>query len=304
MPETKMKFPVSFLRISDAGFSCRLPVFFFSLLLAVPAFAKLRVAASTTFIGEVVSAIGGDDVEVSVILPRDADPHAYEPTPRDVAKLEGESVVFENGFGLETSLQGPLKMMNAQPIDLSHGIEPRKIGGEPDPHVWLDPVCLMTWTTNIETVLAKLDAKNADGFHERAKDFREKLQKLDSWIREQVSKIPADRRVIVTDHDALGYFAARYGFKIAGTVMPGFSTLAEPSARELAAVEEIIRHEKTPAVFVEGDATPALIRRAAADTGAKIVSLPVEALGPENSETGTLAGYLRVLTSHIVEALK
>lgn len=278
--------------------------FLTALFLAVPCFAKLRVAASTTFVGEVVASIGGDAVEVTVIYPRDADPHAYEPTPRDIAKIEDEKIIFENGFGLEAALNGPIKLMNAEAIDVSRGIAPRKLGDEDDPHVWLDPVSMMTWTTNIEAALSRLDASNTAGFHERAENFCGQIRDLDSWIREHVSAIPPERRVLVTDHDELSYFAARYDFKIIGCVLPGFSTLAEPSARELAALEETIRRERAPAIFVEGTAVPALIRSAAADTGAKIVALPCESLGSAGSETGTLAGYLRVLTSRIVEGLQ
>lgn len=270
----------------------------------MPCFAKIRVAASTTFVGEVVSAIGGDAIELTVVYPRDADPHAYEPTPRDIARLENRQLVFLNGFGLENTLRGPLDRLKAEAIEISSGIAARTTGGEPDPHVWFDPACLATWTTNIEIALTKADASSADGFRARAEKFRDELRKLDSWISEKVAAIPAERRVLVTDHDNLGWFAARYGFKIVGTVLPGFSSIAEPSARELAKLEETIRREKARAIFAEGPATPSLLKRVAEDTGAKVVLLPSESLGPAGSETGTLAGYLQTLTTRIVGGLR
>ncbi len=282
-------------------------IFLCVLFAAWPCFAKLRVAASTTFVGEVVAAIGGDAIDVDVIYPRDADPHAFEPTPRDIAKLGGETIIFENGLGLETALQGPLKALQTggiEIIEVSRGISARTAGGSEDPHVWSDPIALMTWTTNIETTLVRLDPADAAGFHECAAACRKMLVETDSWIRKQVEKIPAARRVLVTDHDALEYFAHRYGFKIVGTVLPGFSTLAEPSPRELAALEETIRREKVPAVFVDGPATPVLARRVAEDTGAKLITLPGCSLGAAGSETGTLPGYLRTLATRIAEGLK
>lgn len=285
-----------------SGFRFR--VFVLALLAALPCLAKIRVAASTTFVGEVVSAIGGDAIDLAVVYPRDADPHAYEPTPRDIARIENRQLVFLNGFGLEATLRGPLDRLNVGTVEVSAGIAPRTLGNEPDPHVWFDPACLATWTTNIEIALTKTEPSAADGFHVRAEKFRDELRKLDFWISEKIAVIPVQRRILVTDHDNLGWFAARYGFKIVGTVLPGFSSIAEPSARELAKLEETIRREKARAIFAEGPATPALIKRVADDTGAKVVILPSESLGPAGSETGTLAGYLQTLTTRIVGGLK
>lgn len=288
--------------------------------LGVPAsHARLRVAASTTFIAETVAIIGGDAVDVTAIFPRDADPHAYEPSPRELARLEGVQAVFLNGFDLEESLRGPLKHLSAPQVDVSAGVPPRRLDGheshdrhaheghacdhDVDPHVWTDPVAMQAWTTNIAAALAGLDPANAEGYRARAAGWNAELRALDAWIREQVARIPGDRRVIVTDHNDLGWFAGRYGFRIVGAVFPGFSTQAEPSARELAVLEKTIRAAKVPAIFSSGIVAPTLAQRVAADTGTRLVALPGCSLGRAGTGTATLAGWLKVTTERIVGAL-
>lgn len=286
-------------------------------LSAGAATAQLRVAATTTFVGEIVASVGGSNVAVGTIYPRDADPHAYEPKPSEVARLVGSRVVFMNGLGLENALRGPLdtlKADGASVVEVSAGVRTRH-GGDcqgdhdhhdhaVDPHVWYDPVALMTWTTNIVRELSRLDPAHAEDYRVRGRKQAEALIALDAWIRTQVATIPAERRVLVTDHEALGYYADRYGLRIAGAVMPGVSTLAEPSARDLAALQRLIARESVRTIFVGGGVTPQLVERVAADVGAKVVLLPACALGTAGTETGTLDGYLRALTRAIVRGLK
>lgn len=269
--------------------------------------AKLRVAATTTFVGDVVSAIAGASADVTVILPRGADPHEFEPTPRDITKLDGAQVLFANGLGLEDSLRGPLKNVRngtLEVVEVSRGVSARAEDGVPDPHVWCDPACVAVWTTNIEAALSRLDPGHAAEFRERAGAYRKQLTELDAAIRSQIQAIPENRRTLVTDHDELHYFADRYGLKIAGAILPGFSSLAEPSARELAALEKRIRELNAPAVFAGGEVPAALARRVAADTGVRLIPLPGCALGPEKSDTGTLLGWLRTTAAKICEGLR
>jgi len=268
--------------------------------------AELRVAASTTFVGDVVRAIGGDAVRVDVVYPRNADPHAYEPTPRDLAARAGEKILFVNGVGLDETLRRPLDNLKQEApeiINVSRGIVARRTGDEFDPHVWADPVCVATWTTNIEAALTKLDPNHAGDFRRRAESYRAELAALDADIRRQIEKVPEDRRLIVTDHDELHYFAERYGLKIVGVVLPSFSTLSEPSPRDLAALEKSIRELKAPAVFAAGDVPAQLVKRVAADTGARLVQLPGCSLGEANCETGTLTGWLKTTAERIVGGL-
>lgn len=296
-----------------------LPLLLVSALAALDASAALKVAATTTFVGDLVGQIAGPAIEVQVLYPREADPHAFEPSARDLVALQRSRVLFVNGLGLENALGGQLAALRKDglvTVEVSDGIKARhgacthgEAGGhdhehELDPHVWFDPVAMMTWTTNIQHTLARLDPANAAQYAQQAEAARARLAELDKWIRTQIEVLPPERRVLVTDHDALGYFAERYGLRIVGTVMPAPTTLAEPSARELKALADTIRREKVGVVFAGGSTPPALARRIAEETGAKLVSLPACALGPQQSATGTIDGYLRQLTTLLVDALK
>jgi ABC-type Zn uptake system ZnuABC Zn-binding protein ZnuA len=140
---------------------------------------------------------------------------------------------------------------------LSEGIKLRKLENEHegeegglDPHVWFDPSNVMVWTRNVEQTLIRLDPANRETYAARAQAYQTELATLDTWIQEQVGQIAEVDRGLVADHDALGYFADRYGFRIVGSVIAGFSTLAEPSAQELAKLQNAVRDTGVKAIFV------------------------------------------------------
>jgi len=217
------------------------------ILATVPSYTEpIRVLATTTIIGDVVGMIGADDIELSVLLPVNADPHGFEPTPKDIAAISDAEVVFINGGGLELGLQP---------------------------------------------------------FLERAAGYRAELEELDSWIVEQVEKIPEEKRRLVTDHAAFGYFAERYGFEQVGTVFPGFSTLSDPSAREIAELEDKIRSLSVPAIFVGTTVNPSLTERIASDTGTKVVSLYTGSLSGPDGPAKSYIEMMRYDVTKIVEAL-
>ncbi len=279
---------------------------------------RLQVVATTTIVGDVVRQVGGDAVDVSVLLPVGADPHAFEPTPRDVARIARARAIFANGAGLEQFLDPFLASANSQAevVQVSDGVALRRLeaghGAEgaahgedgADPHVWTDPNNVVVWTRNIEGALARLDAAHAGHYHANAEAYRAQLQALDAWVREQVAQVPPASRRLVADHEALGYFAARYGFEQVGTLFPGFSTLAEPSAQDLAALEDAIRRQGVKAVFVGSTVNPSLARRVAADTGVRLVTLHTGSLTAPGGEAGTYLAYMRHNVSAIVQALR
>jgi ABC-type Zn uptake system ZnuABC Zn-binding protein ZnuA len=159
-----------------------------------------------------------------------------------------------------------------------------------DPHVWLDPNNVMIWVDNLAQVMGALDQQRAEAYATRAQEYQAELMALDSWIQEQVASIPEGNRVLVTGHHALGYFAARYGFEILGSIVPSYSTAAEPSARELAALEQAMLEREVQAVFVSISETPALAEQVAIDTGAELVALYIGSLsGPEDPASSYLA---------------
>jgi ABC-type Zn uptake system ZnuABC Zn-binding protein ZnuA len=275
--------------------------------------SKLKVVATTTLVGDVVEAIGGDAIELAVLLPVGADPHAFEPTPQDMARVADAAVVFANGAGLEAFLDRLLANAggNAEIVRVSEGITLRDFAGEDDhahggkdPHVWTDPNHVMVWTRNIEDVLSRLDGAHAAHYQANAEAYRGKLGDLDTWVRTEVAQIPESNRKLVTDHMAFGYFADRYGFEQIGAVVPGYSTVAQPSAQEIADLEDRIREYDVKAVFVGDTVNPALARRVAEDTGIKLVFLYTGSLTAPGGDASTYLDYVRYNVSAIVGALK
>ena len=268
----------------------------------------LHLAATTSIVGDVVRVIGGDVVSVTTLLPAGADPHTFEPTPREMASLADAEAIFVNGGGLETFLDSLLAAVAVPVVSVSDGIVLRALapGSEEegmDPHVWFDPTNVIVWAENIARELARLDPPNADGYAARAGAYAQELRNLDAWIVGVVDTIPRERRKLVSDHQDFGYFVARYGFDELGTVVPGLSTLAEPSAQDLAALEAAIRESGVPAVFVGVTVNPALAQQVAADTGTRVVFLYSEALGAPGGPASTYLDLMRYNVDTIVRAL-
>jgi ABC-type Zn uptake system ZnuABC Zn-binding protein ZnuA len=284
---------------------------------AVDVGGKLRVVATTTIVGDVVRAVGGDSIELTTLMPLGTDPHSFDPSPRDVAVVADANVVFMNGVDLEAFLERMLESAGgkAEVVVLSEGIELRELSGEHegestqehgdyDPHVWFDPSNVMVWVDNIEETLSRFDAANAQTFHERAQAYRSELQELDGWIKAQVEQVPEANRSIVADHDTFGYLAARYGLRTVGTIKPGYSTLSEPSAQELADLENTIRDLGVKAVFVGTTVNPKLARRVEEDTGVKLVFLYTGSLSEPDGPAASYVEFMRYNVSQIVEALR
>jgi ABC-type Zn uptake system ZnuABC Zn-binding protein ZnuA len=270
--------------------------------------APLEVAATTSIVGDVVRAVGGEAISLTVLLPAGADPHTFEPTPREMASLADVQVIFVNGGGLETFLGALLAAVTAPVVSVSEGVTFLSLspGGQEqgvDPHVWFDPRNVVVWAKNIARELALLDPANAEGYAARALAYEQELKDLDAWIVEAVAAIPRERRKLVSDHEAFGYFVDRYGFDDVGTVIPGLSTLAEPSAQGLAALEDAVRERGVPAIFVGITVNPALAEQVAQDTGARIVFLYTGALSGTAGPAGTYLDLMRYDVRTIVQAL-
>jgi len=274
---------------------------------------RLRVLATTSIVGDIVGNVGGDLIELSILVPVGADPHSFSPTPQDVAAVSEAHVIFINGAGLEQFL-GPLLQSargSAPVISLSEGVPLRRFspvrkGGEEevDPHTWMSPANVIIFVQNIEKALVALDPAHANEYHQNAQTYRARLEELDAWVQEQIAQIPPENRKIVTDHEAFGYYADRYGLQQIGAVIPGFSAAAEPSAKDLAALQEAIRRYGAKAIFVGVSVNPTLARRIAEDTGIRVVRLYTGSLGPEGSGAETYIDFIRYNTKAIVEALR
>jgi len=275
----------------------------------------LRVVATTTLLADIVGNIGGDRIALTSLLPPGVDPHAFEPTPRDLATVAGAHVIFANGFGLETFLARMLQNAGADVpvVEVSAGVTPRRLAagegegdeaGAADPHTWTSPANAIIFVGNIVAALSALNPPNADFYAANGRAYRQKLEELDAWIKIQVESIPPENRALVTDHAVFGYYADRYGLQQVGAVIPSFSAAAEPSAGEIAALERAMAQFGVKAVFVGSSVNPALAQRVADDTGARLVRLYTGSLGEPGSGAETYLDYLRYNTTAIVSALR
>ncbi len=279
---------------------------------------KPKIVATTTIVGDIVSQVGGDLIELSMLLPVGTDPHSFNPTPQDIAKVTEAAIVFANGAGLEEFLDPLIESAGAgdRVVHLSEDIELIDFAGEHeadedehdhgngDPHTWTEPHNVILWVESIERELSQLDPANAEVYAANADQYKAELEELDVWIRQQVSQVPENNRKIVTDHLAFGYFASTYGFELLGAIIPGYSTLAEPSAQDIAAMEDAIRDLGVKAIFVGNTVNPNLAERVAEDTGTQIVFVYTGSLSEPGGDADTYLEYIRYNTSAFIGALK
>jgi ABC-type Zn uptake system ZnuABC Zn-binding protein ZnuA len=205
---------------------------------STPSNGAPRVLAVETFLGDMAQNVAGERLKVETLMPIGLDPHAFQPTPSDVAKIANSQVLVVNGTGLETWLEETLQNAGGKReiVEASAGLQPRKPSGSErvdeaqDPHFWLDPLSAIHYVENIRDGLIQVDPDGEAGYTQNAEAYIASLKDLDAWIRGQVDQIPAGQRLLVTNHESFGYFADRYGFKVVGTIIPSVSTEAEPSA--------------------------------------------------------------------------
>ncbi|RXH11090.1 metal ABC transporter substrate-binding protein [Bradyrhizobium guangzhouense] len=243
-----------------------------SLLMASPlrAAERINVVASFSILADFVRAIGGGKVNLTTLVGPDSDVHVYTPAPGDAKRVAEAKLVIVNGLGLEGWLPRLVQSSGAkaQVVIASAGIAPLKLGSAADPHAWQSVPNAKIYVADITGALVAADPDDADLFRAEAKAYLEKLEALDREVRDAVAKIPPERRKVISTHDAFGYFAAEYGVQFIAPL--GVSTETEPSARDIAAIIGQIKAQKIPAVFLENISDDRLIRRIAAETGAKV----------------------------------
>jgi zinc/manganese transport system substrate-binding protein len=242
------------------------------LLIASPLHAaeRLNVVASFSILADFVRSIGGDRINLTTLVGPDSDVHVYTPAPGDAKRIADAKLVIVNGLGLEGWLPRLVQSAGskAQVVTASAGIAPLKLGSVADPHAWQSVPNAKIYVTDITNALVTADPDGADFFRTQANAYLEKLEALDREVRDAVARIPADRRKVISTHDAFGYFAAEYGIQFIAPL--GVSTETEPSARDIAAIIGQIKAARIPAVFLENISDDRLIRQIAAETGAKV----------------------------------
>jgi len=212
--------------------------------------------------------VGGDRVEVEALLPSGADPHTYELTPDRIAAITRADVVFANGLGLEGNLLDVVAQNASDTVvELSEGLD--TLAG--NPHLWLDPRLGAVYVERIRDALIDADPAGAAEYETNATAYLEQLGDLDRELDAAVASIPAERRKLVTFHDAYPYLAARYGLEVVAVVAP--SPGQEPSARDVAELVSAIRDENVPAVFKEPQFNAEVLELAAGDAGVRVLDL-------------------------------
>ncbi|MEU8659648.1 metal ABC transporter substrate-binding protein [Actinoplanes philippinensis] len=286
---------------------------------------KLAVVATTPEVADFVRNVGGDDVAVTQIIKPNVDPHDYEPTPADLQAIASAELIVKNGVGLEEWLDRTIESAGfaGTVVDSSQGVtlregghhdegehageEAGEEGEEHDPHIWHDPRNAKVMVTNIEKGLAAADPAKAATFAGNLATYTAELDKLDADNTAAWQRIPADQRKLVTNHDAFGYYIARYDLLFVGSVIPSLDTSAELSAKQLTDLVAKIRATGAKAVFAESSLPPKTAEALAQQAGVKVVAgedaLYGDSLGEPGAPQGTYLGAERHNTQVIVDAL-
>ena len=268
--------------------------------------ADSTILATTTFLADITRNIAGDRVAVESLLPIGADPHSYQPTPRDVARIADSKLLIINGAEYEHFLETLLDNAGGdrEVVEASTGVSPRKDANGVDPHMWLDPNNVIIYVENIRKGLTKYDPEGASVYQSNADTYVAELEDLDAWTFEQVVQIPPERKLLITNHESLGYFAERYGFDVAGTVVESFSSGASPSAGQMAGLIDQIKSSGAPAIFLDAADNDTLAKQIADETGVRVVTdLHLESL-TDGAPAATYIDMMKYNVTKIVNALK
>lgn len=272
--------------------------------------SRPKVVSTSTILTDLTQDVGADTIQLIGILKPGADPHVYEPVPADTRALEKANLILYNGYNLEPGL---IKLMNsagnsARKLAVGEVVPPLQLNKEgrqvPDPHVWGDAKNVARMVNAIRDGLIELLPQNRDRFTQNAAQLTQELEQLDRWIKQQVQTIPAERRKLITTHDAFQYYGNAYGLAIAGTLI-GISTEEQPSAQTVQRLVESIKATRVPAIFAETTINPALITTVAQEAGVKLApqQLYSDSIGAPGSNGETYIKMMVANTTAIVNAL-
>jgi len=241
---------------------------------------KLKVVATFSIVGDIVKNVGGDRVDVDMLVGPNGDAHVYSPTPADARKLADAKLIVVNGLGYEGWLERLVKASGGKvPVVVAaKAVKPRRAAGGhghnhghshgSDPHAWQSVGNVKLYAASIRDGLAAADPAGKAAYEANTQAYLDKLDELEREVREAVARIPASRRKVITTHDAFAYFTDAYGLEF---IAPqGVSTESEASARDVARIIAQIKRQKIPAIFVENVSDPRLLKRIADETGARI----------------------------------
>ncbi len=277
---------------------------------------KIRVVATTNIVADLVQGIGGEEIEVEALMGAGIDPHLYKASAGDVRRMSSAEAIFFSGLHLEGKMSEVLERMGergvrtvavAECLPDEGLIESAGFSGLHDPHVWFD---VALWSRSADCVaesLAELDPENEALYRRRATDAVAELGVLDSWVRERVGVLKPEQRVLVTAHDAFGYFGRAYGFEVRGLL--GVSTASEAGTSDVQELAAFIAERRIPAIFVETSVPPRYVqalREAVRARGFAVEiggSLYSDSLGNPGTPEGSYQGTVRANVNTIVNAL-
>jgi ABC-type Zn uptake system ZnuABC Zn-binding protein ZnuA len=263
---------------------------------------KSAVVATTTQLGDLARQVAGGRADVDQVLTPNADPHDYEPRPSDVRALESADVVLQSGGDLDEWLGELIDSSgtDAAKVDLSRTVG---LKGD-DPHWWQDPRRAEAAVNAIRDSLTRADPDGRAAYAANAKAYLSRLRELDTEVAACIGKLPRDARKLVTTHDALGYYADRYGLEVIGAVIPSLSSQAQPSSKDVGQLVDQIRREKVKAIFPESSLNSKLERAVARESGATVGGeLWADTLGPDGSSGERYVESIEANTRAIAEGL-
>jgi zinc/manganese transport system substrate-binding protein len=272
------------------------------------------IVVTYSILGSIVKELVGGAATVTVLIPDGADPHQWEPSARDIEKVNKAALIVRNGLGLEEGLKATLEAAGRRGAEIftaTDHIDIRRVGpgegipgsdpdqqvGAPDPHFWVDPVSMKKVIVALAVELKSSLGIDAEA---RARDLESRLDGLNAEIAMLAITVPPQNRKLVTGHESMGYFARRYGFQLVGAVIPNLSSQAEVSASDIAALIALVRDNQVKAVFTEVGTSAAVAQTVADAIGARVVELPTVGLPPD----GSYFTFMRNLAGRVVEALK
>lgn len=283
---------------------------------APPPERPIRVVATVGMVADVVRAIGGERVEVSQLIGTGIDPHLYKPTRGDVVQLLGAEIIFYSGLKLEGKMgesfsriarSGRAVCAVTDALVAEYTLQDLINAHHADPHVWMDVQGWMTTTRAIADELSAFDPPHADDYRQRAAAYRQELEALDAWVRDVIASIPAERRILVTAHDAFRYFGRAYNIEVLG--IQGISTESEAGLEHINRLVDLIVERHIPAIFVESSVSERNVRALVEGARARGHTLEIggtlfsDSMGRPGTYEGTYIGMMDHNATQITRAL-
>lgn len=275
---------------------------------------RARIVVTTNILGDVVTRIVGDQAGVSVLMKPNADPHSFAISAREAHAMQTADLVVYNGLGLEEGVLHHVEAAKSEgvpTVQVGARIDPMgyrdgDAAGLPDPHFWTDPARVVTAVRILtEEIVTHVDGVDAGVVRQRAESYASEVRELDATLAERFAGIPERRRVLVTNHHVFGYLAARYDLTVVGAIIPSGTTLASPSASDLASLVTAIETHRVPAIFADTAQPARLAEVLAAEAGitVRVVGLYSESLSDADGDAASYLDMMRFNTEAIIAGL-